>query len=97
MTKRDLAAEFETLRRRVEKVRRGDDNGPILTIESVSILSESPDVIVGRVEYVDERTTGRPLRTSDFDYETQNFAVEGPEDAADLLLVNLEEEVLAVD
>lgn len=97
MTTRDLGAEFETLCARLVGLQLTDDNGPILTIEDIVVLSQLPTVIKARVRYRNERTPGRPLRTSDFDYETTYFAVDGPRDAADLLLVDLEEEVLAID
>lgn len=97
MRRRDLASEFRTLRELLVGVRRTDDNGPILTIEDVIVVSESDDVIEGRVLFIDERVPGRPPRTSDFDYEVTQLAVDGPEDAAGLLVVNLEEEVLAKD
>ncbi|MBC9225943.1 hypothetical protein GL325_06405 [Aeromicrobium sp. 636] len=97
MARRDLASEFRTLRDLLVGMRRTDDNGPVLTIEDVIVVSESADVIEGRVIYTDERAPGRPWRSSDFDYEVKQLAVDGPEDAADLLVVNLEEEVLAVD
>ncbi|MCL3836264.1 hypothetical protein [Aeromicrobium duanguangcaii] len=94
---RNLAGEFETLRRLLVGLRRIDDHGPVLTIEDVIVVSESADVIEGRILYTDERAPGRPARTSDFDYEVKHLAVDGPEDAAALLLVNLDEEVLAAD
>ncbi len=97
MDRRDLVSEFGTLCDLLVGVRRADDNGPILTIEDVSVVSTSSDVIAGRLRYRDERAPGRPTRTSDFDYEVTELAVDGPEDAADLLLVNLEEDLLAAD
>ncbi|MCD9153750.1 hypothetical protein [Aeromicrobium duanguangcaii] len=97
MVKRDLASEFSTLRDLLVGVRRGDDHGPILTIEDILLVSESADVIEGRILYADDRAPGHPTRTSDFDYEAEQLAVDGPEAAADLLLVNLEEDVLAAD
>lgn len=97
MGKRDLSAEFRTLRELLVGLRRADDNGPILTIDDVIVVSESSNVIEGRVLYTDDRAPGRPTRTSDFDYEVEQLAVEGPKDAADLLVVNLEEEVLSSD
>ncbi|WP_286929384.1 hypothetical protein [Aeromicrobium sp. UBA7512] len=97
MAKRDLISEFRTLRDLLVGVQRTDDNGPVLTIEDVVVVSESADVIEGRVLFTDYRAAGRPARTSDFHYEVKQLAVDGPEDAADLLIVNLEEEVLAID
>lgn len=97
MAGRDLASEFRTLRQLLAGVRRTDDNGPILTIEDVIVVSESANVIAGRIIYRDDRAPGRQTRSSDFDYEVKQLAVDGPKDAADLLLVNLEEEVLAAD
>ncbi|MTB87956.1 hypothetical protein H9L21_03525 [Aeromicrobium senzhongii] len=97
MGTRNLATEFGTLRDLLVGARRADDSGPILTIEDVIAVSVSPNLVEGRIIYTDERVPGRPTRSSDFDYEVEQLAVDGPEDAADLLLVNLEEEVLAVD
>jgi len=97
MGTRNLATEFATLHDLLVGVRRGDDHGPVLTIEDVIVVSESAHVIEGRILYIDERAPGRPARTSDFDYEVKELAVDGPEGAADLLLVNLEEEVLALE
>lgn len=97
MAVRDLGSEFGTLRARLVGLQRADDNGPILTIEAVAVLSESPATIRARIHYRDERAPGRPTRTSDFDYEARYLAVDGPQDAGDLLLISLEEEVLAVD
>lgn len=96
MSERDLVSEFKTLSDLLVGLQRVDDNGPILTIEEVLVVSESSEVIEGRIVFADHRTPGRSTRTSDFDYDG-NLAVGGPEDAADLLLVNLEEEVLAAD
>lgn len=97
MVGRDLVSEFRTLRNLLVGVQRTDDNGPILTIEDVFVVSEAADVVEGRILFTDDRSTGRPTRTSDFDYEVKQLAVDGPEDAAAVLLVNLEEEVLAAD
>ncbi|GAA3533368.1 hypothetical protein AFL01nite_18480 [Aeromicrobium flavum] len=97
MAGRDLAAEFRTLRELLVGVQRVDDHGPILTIEAVVALSESAEVIEGRIHFTDDRAPGRPSRTSDFDYEVRQLAVDGPKDAAELLLINLEEEALAAD
>lgn len=96
MRDRDLLSEFGRLQELLRGVRRSDDNGPILTVQDVVLVSESAEVIVGRIRYVDERTASRPHRTSDFDYEACELGVDGPEEAADLLLVNLDEEVLAM-
>ena len=97
MAERDVDAEFEALRGLLIGLRLADDNGPILTIEDVVVIERAADLVVGRIRYVDERAPGRPVRTSDFDYETKQMAVDGPEDAADLLIVNLEEDLLAAD
>jgi hypothetical protein len=97
MARRDLTSEFETLRDLLIGMNRTDDIGPILTIDDVIVVSASAEVIEGRILFSDHRTTSRPSGTSDFDYEVKQLAVDGPEDAADLLLVNLEEEVLAKD
>lgn len=97
MAKRDLEAEFEALRGLLIGLRRADDNGPILTIEDVVAIDRVPGLIEGRIRYIDERAPGRPVRTSDFDYETKQMAVDGPEDAADLLIINLEEDLLAAE
>ena len=96
MRDRDLSSEFGRLQELLKGARRSDDNGPILIVEEVELVSESAELIAGRVRYVDERAPGRPDRVSDFDYEARELAVDGPDEAADLLLVNLEEEVLAV-
>lgn len=96
MRDRDLSSEFGRLQALLRGVRRSDDNGPILTVQEVVLVSESAETIAGRVRYVDERAPGRPHRISDFDYEVRELAVDGPDEAAELLLVNLEEEVLAV-
>ncbi len=97
MVRRDLASEFRTLRLLLTGVHRTDDIGPILTIEDVIVVSESANLVEGRILYIDNRALGRPRRSSEFDYEIEHLAVGGPKDAADLLLVNLEEEVLARD
>lgn len=97
MVARDIRAEFETLRRLLLGARRADDRGPVLTVEDVLETAASEEVIEGRVRFIDERSPDRATRTSDFDYGLDELGAAGPEDAADLLLVNLEEELLAAD
>ena len=97
MVRRDMASEFRTLRQLLVGIHRADDVGPILTIDDVIVVSASADLIEGRVLYTDDRAPDRPTRSSAFDYDLEQLAVGGPEDAADLLLANLEEEVLSKD
>jgi len=96
MGDRDLSSEFGRLQERLAGVRRSDDNGPILTVQGVVLVSQSDEVIAGRILYLNERAPGRPQRVSDVDYDVRDLAIGGPEEAAGLLLVNLEEEVLAI-